>query len=114
MAAALIESAETGMHVQSFESKVAKAVEAELGRTEYPANLQPLPPVPAGRYCDPEFYALELERLFKRNWLQVGHVSEIAEIGSYKVFDQLGLSIIVSRTCFVVHPRRWVVERTFA
>lgn len=86
------------MHVQSFESKVAKAVEAELGRTEYPANLPPLPPVPAGRYCDPEFYALELEHLFKRNWLQVGHVSEIEEIGSYKLFDQLGLSIIVSRT----------------
>jgi len=86
------------MHMQSFESRVAKAVEAELVRTEYPADLPPLPPVPAGRYYDPEFYALEMEHLFRKNWVHAGHVSEIVEIGSFKLFEQLGLSIIVCRT----------------
>jgi phenylpropionate dioxygenase-like ring-hydroxylating dioxygenase large terminal subunit len=77
---------------------IAQAVDAEMGRSAYPEEMPPMPPMPAGRYADPEFYALEQEHLFKKTWLNVGHVSELPETGDYKLFEQLGLSVIVSRS----------------
>ena len=34
-------------------------------------------------YSDPELFALEMERLFHRNWLFLGHESQLLEAGSY-------------------------------
>jgi phenylpropionate dioxygenase-like ring-hydroxylating dioxygenase large terminal subunit len=42
-------------------------------------------PVPAGPYYRPEYFDLEREAIFKRGWLQIGHMSEIAEPGSFMV-----------------------------
>ena len=54
-------------------------------------------PVPAGRYTDPRFHDLEMEHLWRRTWLHAGHVSELPDNGSYKLFEKVGLSIIISR-----------------
>lgn len=54
-------------------------------------------PVPAGRYADPRFHDLEMHYLWRRTWLHVGHVSELSDDGAYKLFEQVGVSIIVSR-----------------
>ena len=40
-------------------------------------------PVPAGVYHDPAWYELEREAVFRRSWLPVGHVCELAETGSF-------------------------------
>ena len=40
-------------------------------------------PIPAAPYYDPAYFELEREAVFKRTWLQIGHVSEIAEPGSF-------------------------------
>src|SRR5690606_3792628 len=48
-------------------------------------------------YTDPQFYELEMEHMWKKSWLHAGHISELPKEGSYKLFEQLGLSIIVSR-----------------
>jgi len=82
----------------SLGDTIARAVDAELSRLSYPDELPPLPPMPAGRYADPEFYALERDYLFKKTWLSVGHLSELPQAGAYKLFEQLGLSIIISRS----------------
>lgn len=42
-------------------------------------------PIPAGPYYKPEYFELEREAIFKRTWLQMGHVSEIAQPGSFMV-----------------------------
>jgi phenylpropionate dioxygenase-like ring-hydroxylating dioxygenase large terminal subunit len=42
-------------------------------------------PVPAAPYYDPEWFELEREAIFKRTWLNIGHISEIAEPGSFMV-----------------------------
>lgn len=76
---------------------IYEAVEREMGRQDYPENFPELPGVPVARYTDREFYDLEMEHLWKRSWLHACHVSEIPEPGSYKLFEQLGLSIIISR-----------------
>lgn len=42
-------------------------------------------PIPAGPYCRPEYFALEREAVFKRTWLQLGHLCEIPEPGTFMV-----------------------------
>jgi PAH dioxygenase large subunit len=39
--------------------------------------------IPAGIFNDQEIYDLEMERIFSRKWILVGHDSEIASPGDY-------------------------------
>ena len=48
-------------------------------------------------YTDPDIYALELERIVYRNWILVGHASEFAEPGDFRVFRVAGESAIIVR-----------------
>ena len=54
--------------------------------------------VPRGRYIDPEFAALEVERLFPRTWLNACRVDEVERVGQYVDFEIGGQSIVVVRT----------------
>jgi phenylpropionate dioxygenase-like ring-hydroxylating dioxygenase large terminal subunit len=73
------------------------AVERETQRTTYPETFPVLPEVPAGRYFEPSFYDLELQHVWRKTWLSAAHISELPKPGSYKLFEKLGLSIIISR-----------------
>lgn len=61
----------------------------ELGR----GNL------PVAPYIDPAFYELEKAHIFKKTWLQVGRVEELAKVGDYFVreLSVCDASIIVAR-----------------
>ncbi|MDB6063563.1 MAG: (2Fe-2S)-binding protein [Verrucomicrobiaceae bacterium] len=83
--------------VHDQRANIIKAVDRETNRTNYPEDFPALPVVPAGRYGSQEFYDLEMKHLWPKSWLQVGHVCEFPQSGSYKLFEQLGLSIIISR-----------------
>jgi nitrite reductase/ring-hydroxylating ferredoxin subunit len=72
-------------------------VAAERARRAPPPSFPTLPDLPAGRYTDPEFFALEREALFKRGWVYAGHADQLAEIGSYFVGRQGGAPILVVR-----------------
>jgi len=48
-------------------------------------------------YSDPSIYALDLERIFMRRWLCVGHESRIPRSGDYFVHDVAGESLIIVR-----------------
>ena len=74
-----------------------EAVERELNRTTYPADFPVLPEIPGGRYFEPQFQALEDEHVWRKTWLTAAHISELPEAGSYRLFEQLGLSIIIIR-----------------
>ena len=43
--------------------------------------------LPPWTYKNEEFLELEIERLFKPNWMLVGHVSDIPETGDYLTFE---------------------------
>ena len=85
------------MDSQNSVETMYEAVEREVQRTTYPEGFPALPEVPAARYFDPEFYALEMEHVYGKTWLSAAHVSELPKPGSYKLFEQFGLSIIISR-----------------
>jgi phenylpropionate dioxygenase-like ring-hydroxylating dioxygenase large terminal subunit len=42
-------------------------------------------PIPAGPYYREDYFELEREAIFKRVWLNIGHISEIAEPGRFMV-----------------------------
>lgn len=54
--------------------------------------------VPKGRYTDPEFLRLEIERLFPKTWLNACRFDEVERIGDYVDFEICGQSIVVVRT----------------
>lgn len=76
---------------------VYAGVEREIAREGYPEGFPVLPEVPVARYTDPRFAELEGKHFWPAVWLHAGHVSEIPDTGSYKLFSQLGQSVIVSR-----------------
>lgn len=53
--------------------------------------------LPRGMYTSPEIYDLDIEKVFNRNWLWVGHTSQIPNAGDYFLFDYGPESIIVVR-----------------
>lgn len=53
--------------------------------------------VPARRYYDAEFYALECERLWPRVWQMACRLEEIPRKGDFVVYDILDQSVIVTR-----------------
>jgi phenylpropionate dioxygenase-like ring-hydroxylating dioxygenase large terminal subunit/AcrR family transcriptional regulator len=53
--------------------------------------------LPAWVYRNSEFYELEREYIFKRNWLMVGHVSQLPNPGDYITLDAIGERALVIR-----------------
>lgn len=69
----------------------------ERARTAYPEGFPALPPVPAGRYADAGFAALEAEAVFARSWLFVAHADELPEPGDYALLRQLPRPVLLVR-----------------
>ena len=53
--------------------------------------------IPARRYYDPEFYALECQKLWPHVWQMACRLEEIPNPGDYVVYDILDQSVIVTR-----------------
>ena len=53
--------------------------------------------LPPAAYTDPDLYALEVERIFRREWLIVGRTSDVARPGDWFTIDVLDDPILVVR-----------------
>lgn len=53
--------------------------------------------LPRDYYVRPEVFEKEIDKIFHRQWLFLGHVSQVRQIGDYFVEDVAGESIIVVR-----------------
>ena len=69
-------------------------------------SIEPKPPhidsqlsdlLPFWTYRDEELFELEIEKLFKPNWMLVGHISEIPNCGDYMTFQGFGERALVVR-----------------
>lgn len=54
--------------------------------------------IPAQRYYDPDFYALETEKLWSRTWQMACRLEMIPNLGDWVEYSILGRSVIVTRT----------------
>src|SRR5438093_9206017 len=48
-------------------------------------------------YTSPEFYALEMQRIFRKEWLCIGRADEVEQPGDYMSLDLLGEPLVVVR-----------------
>ena len=57
-------------------------------------------PVPAGPYYRHDYFELEREAIFKRSWLEIGHVCELPRPGSYIVrpVEVANASLLITRS----------------
>ncbi len=82
---------------QAFIDDVYARLDFERSRKGPPEDFPQLPPIPGGRYTDPEFLALEREYLWKKSWLYACHLDELPEAGSYILWKKTGSPILIVR-----------------
>ncbi len=64
---------------------------------DFPHAITARDRVPAQRYYDPDFFALEAEHFWPRVWQMACRLEEIPEVGDYVEYEILGRSILVVR-----------------
>ncbi|WP_374146790.1 aromatic ring-hydroxylating dioxygenase subunit alpha [Sphingomonas sp. 28-63-12] len=77
--------------------RIKASMAYETARTAPPEGFPKLADIPAGRYVDPAFLALEQEGLWKRSWLYAGHVDQLPEPGSWFLVRNTGSPILIVR-----------------
>jgi phenylpropionate dioxygenase-like ring-hydroxylating dioxygenase large terminal subunit len=78
-------------------ARLKRSMRLESERTGPPDGFPKLPVIPAGRYVDPEFLALENEWLWRKAWLYACHADELPEAGCFRLFRRTGSPILVMR-----------------
>jgi phenylpropionate dioxygenase-like ring-hydroxylating dioxygenase large terminal subunit len=85
-------------HMTGLDSDVRglnRLVEQVLaGANQTVATSETLPPQV---YTSPAFYELEVAKIFRQEWLCVGHVSQVAAVGDYFTVDLFGEPLVVVR-----------------
>jgi phenylpropionate dioxygenase-like ring-hydroxylating dioxygenase large terminal subunit len=71
---------------------VLRAVLAGVGQT-----LEQSETLPRDAYTSQAFFDLEVEKIFRQDWLCVGHVGQIPVVGDYFTLDVLGELLVVVR-----------------
>ncbi len=72
------------------QQKILSQQAYESARKGPPAGFPQLPDIPAKRYVDPGFNALEKAYLWHRSWVFAIHADEIPEVGSFRQWNRLG------------------------
>jgi phenylpropionate dioxygenase-like ring-hydroxylating dioxygenase large terminal subunit len=78
-------------------ASLKRSMREESERDGPPAGFPRLPLIPAGRYTDRAFLALEHEWLWRRSWLYAGHADELPRAGDYLQFRRTGSPILLVR-----------------
>jgi phenylpropionate dioxygenase-like ring-hydroxylating dioxygenase large terminal subunit len=88
-----------GSSVIQGEITAARGLDAVLqavlaGSNQPLARATTLPPE---AYTSEAFFQLEVERIFRKEWLVIGHVSQLPKVGDYFTLDLLGDMMVVVR-----------------
>ena len=70
-------------------------MEYEAERKAPPEGFPNLPDIPAGRYIDQRFFALEQEHVWRTSWLLAAHIDELPEPGSFRLWDITGQPVLL-------------------
>lgn len=82
---------------EHWEAEIWAQLDSEGSRSTVPDGFPALPPIPSGRYHDPDLAALEDRLIWRRTWLLAGHVSQLPDAGSYRAVELLGIPLLLSR-----------------
>ena len=77
---------------------IRELMEYEAARTAPPEGFPDLPDIPAGRYTDERYFALEQEHIFRKSWLFAAHIDEVPEPGCYMTWENAGEPILITHT----------------
>lgn len=69
----------------------------KVGRAAVDQPLERASTLPPEFYRSPEIFALEVKRVFRRNWHSVGHIAEIPNAGDFFRFDLAGEPLLIVR-----------------
>jgi phenylpropionate dioxygenase-like ring-hydroxylating dioxygenase large terminal subunit len=83
------------MHAPAVDSPLDELHKQMIATAERP--LERAMTFPAKAYTDPEHYRFEVEHILKRQWLSVGHVSQIPKPGDFFNLELLGEPLVVVR-----------------
>lgn len=75
--------------------KLKELMEYEAARKAPPVGFPKLPDIPAGRYTDPRFYALEKEHIWQKSWLFAAHIDELPEPGCFVSWENTGEPVVI-------------------
>lgn len=79
-------------------------MEYEAARTEPPKAFPYLPDIPAGRYVDSRYHALEQQHIWRKSWLLAAHIDEIPYADCWMLLDNAGEPVVI------VHAKSGVVN----
>lgn len=81
-------------------AQVLHDCEKELARhyaKEYPSDCPPIPCIPVDRYTSQEMWDLERQHIWRASWLCAGHVDELPNNGSYKLWREAKMPVVLVR-----------------
>ena len=84
------------MDTQTVES-IREKIAFEGARQRPPEGFPALPEIPVSRYTSAAFFQLEQQQLWGKAWLYAAHQHELAEPGSYKLWEDAGVPILILR-----------------
>src|SRR5262249_40872661 len=79
---------EAGMERSRYEA-IVRRTEEEGERTGFPGGFPESIDVPAARYTDPGFLALERAHVLETSWLYVAHAGELPAPGDFRMLGEL-------------------------
>lgn len=82
---------------EDLQQRIWQELDYEANRKDSPQGFSALPPIPAGRYTDPQFLALEQEHVFGKSWLAVAREEDFPENGSFLVWKKLDKPVLLVR-----------------
>jgi len=77
--------------------QVESVIDYEAARVAPPPGFPALPEIPGGRYIRDDFHALEIEYVWRKSWVCAGTEEGLRESGQYRVWDKLGVPLILVR-----------------
>ena len=81
----------------AWAARIRAQIDFETQRERPPEGFPSLAAIPAARYTDADFYALERDRIWRKSWLLVGREEDFEGPGSFRTFDRTGSPLLVVR-----------------